>query len=316
MKTIFLVLASLAIQCLPANAARSRHSDIPGDGVINCGPNASFQPICPGGVGSVSLSSGALTGVLHQGGSTLGINLSSTAAVLTFAATPANPNNPSGYNSDWTGPLGLNPLFQPSASNVGTVGLPAQLPPSLAYFDATVPISGQEIRLNVTNSGGTTLNGVSFYLGKNVNSLSNAAQPQDDGLTFGLACSGQTHAEGTPNDCALAANWKMLVTPSGPGNLNPADLNSSSAAFGDALRFGQVDLAPGQTGQFAFFLTDYLSTRTPPGGVFAPANQSFVLEVAPTFQPVPEPQSAVLLGVGLLVISGAMAYFKRVNRTR
>jgi hypothetical protein len=185
----------------------------------------------------------------------------------------------------------------------------------LAYFDATVPISGQQIRLNVTNDTATALNGVSFYLGKNVDSLSSATQPQDDGLTFGLSCSGQTHAEGTPNDCALPANWKLLVTPSGPGTLNPEDMNSSSAAFGDVLQYSHVDLAPGQTGQFAFFLSDYLSTRTPPGGVFTPANQSFVLEVAPNFQPVPEPHSAVLVGFGLLAISAAIAYFKRVNRT-
>jgi hypothetical protein len=241
----------------------------------------------------------------------LGIDLSAVDAILTFTTTPAGANNPTNYNPAWVGPLGLNPLFQPSADHVGNVGLPAKLPPALSYLDATVPLSGQEIRLNITNSAATVMNGVSFYLGRNINSLSSATEPQDDGLTFGLYCSGKTHAEGTPEDCALPANWKLLSEPSGPGNLNPADLNPNSAAFGDVLQFSNVSLAPGQTGQFTFFLSDYSSTRTPPGGTFTPANQSFVVEVAPTV--TPEPGNALLVAFGLLTI----AYFGRPTlRTR
>ena len=249
----------------------------------------------------MSPSSGTLTGTLQQGGSVLGIDLSAGNAILTFTTTPAGANNPPNYNPAWVGPLGLSPLFQPSANHVGTVGLPVNLPPALSYFDATVPLSGQEIRLNITNSAATVLNGVSFYLGRDVNSLSSATESQDDGLTFGVYCSGKTHAEGTPEDCALPANWKLLLEPSGPGSLNPADLNPNSAAFGDVLQFSNVNLAPGQSGQFAFFLTDYSSTRTPPGGAFTPANQSFVVEVAPTA--VPEPGNALLAVSGLLIIA-------------
>src|SRR3954451_10170900 len=150
MKIVYVIFLGLAVECLPVYPDEF-FSDIPGDGVITCGPNVSFQPVCPGGVGTVNVLSGALTGVLQQGGSTIGIDLARTAAFLSFAATPPNPNNPPDYNPQWLGPLGLNPRFQPSASNVGEVGLPPNLPPSMAYFDATVPLAGQEIRLNVSS---------------------------------------------------------------------------------------------------------------------------------------------------------------------
>jgi hypothetical protein len=314
MKRTYLILSLFAVVCLRADAARVRRSDIPGDGVIPCGPTAPFDPLCPGGVGSVSLSSGALTGVLQQGGSTFGINLTPAATVLTFTTTPANPNSPPNYNPEWSGPLGLNPFFQPTASHVGKVGLPPKLPPSLSYFDATVPISGQEIKLNVTNNGATNLNSVSFYLGQNLASLSSATQRQNDGLTFGVYCTGQTHAEGTPNDCALPGNRNLLLLPSGPGSLNPDNLDPSSAVFGDVLQFSNINLAPGRNAQFAFFLSDYSSTRTPPGDVFVPANQSFVVELDPAFAPVPEPDNAVLVVLGLLTISLVVAHVKWTSR--
>jgi hypothetical protein len=309
MKSIYLVFSLLAIGHLSAHAAEF-FSDIPGDGIIPCGPNASFQPLCPGGVGTVNILSGAL----QEGGSTLGIDLAQTATLLRFAVTPPNPNNPPDYNPQWLGPLGLNPRFQPSASNVGNVGLPPNLPPSMAYFDATVPLAGQEIKLNVRNNSVTTFNNLSFFLGRDIDSLSTATERQNDGLTFGLYCSGQMHAQGTPNDCGLSENWKLLFTPSGPGTLNAADLDSSAATFGDVLRFNGVDIAPGQTGQFTFFLTDYTSARTPPGGVFTPANQSFVLEVAPNLEPVPEPGTTLLVSMGLIAILGSTWFAKRLNR--
>src|SRR3954447_25419900 len=255
MKCLCSAICFLAATC-PAAYAAEFFSDIPGDGVITCGPKVSFQPVCPGGVGTVNVLSGALTGVLQQGGSTIGIDLAQTATLLRFAVTPPNPNNPPGYNPQWLGPLGLNPRFQPSASNVGNVGLPPNLPPSMAYFDATVPLTGQEIKLNVRNNSVTTLNGLSFFLGRDLSSLSTATGRQNDGLTFGLYCSGQMHAQGTPNDCGLSENWGLLLTPIGPGTLNPADLDSAGSAFGDVLRFNGVNLGPGQTGQFTFFLTD------------------------------------------------------------
>jgi hypothetical protein len=286
MKSIYLVLLLLVTGHLPAHAEEF-FSDIPGDGVITCGPNTNFQLLCPGGVGTVSIASGALTGSLQQGGSTFGLDLTRAAALLTFAVTPPNPNNPPDYNPQWLGPLGLNPRFQPNASNVGDIGLPPNLPPSMAYFDATVPLAGQEITLNIRNNSWTTLNNLSFFLGRDTNSLSTATGRQNDGLTFGLYCAGQVHAQGTANDCALSSNWKLSSTPSGPGILNATDLDSTSPTFGDVLRFNNVNIAPGQTGQFTFFLTDYSSTRTPPGGAFTPANQSFVLEVVPNFEPVP-----------------------------
>jgi len=279
-------------------------SDIPGDGVITCGPNAGFQPVCPGGVGTVNITSGVLTGVLREGGSSLGINLADTAAFLTFAAIPSNPNNPPNYNPEWLGPLGLNPRFQPSASNVGDVGLPANRPPLMAYFDATVPLSGQEITVSVQNNSATTFTSLSFFLGRDVDSLSTSATRQNDGLTFGFYCSGQMHAQGTPKDCAIPQNWSLLLTPTGSGILDPLDLDPSSATFGDVLRFNSLDIAPGQSGQFTFFLSDYSSTRTPPGGVFTAANPSFVLEVAPNVQPVPEPDNILLVSLGVIALLG------------
>jgi hypothetical protein len=305
MKKVCLALLFVTVECLPTYAARSRKSDIPGDGVITCGPTSAFDPTCTGGVGTVSLSAGTLTGTLQQGGSEFGIDLLRANAFLTFTTTAAGANNPPNYNPAWVGPLGLNPRFQPSADHVGTVGLPTNLPPSLSYLDATVPLSGQEIRLNITNTAASVLSGVSFYLGRNLAHLSSATEPQDDGLTFGLYCSGKTHAEGTAEDCALPANWRLLTQPSGPGTLDPADLDPSGAVFGDALQFRNITLAPGQTGQFAFFLTDFSSTRVPPGGAFTPANQSFVVEIAPNFASTPEPASALLVFSGLL----AIAYF-------
>ena len=262
----------------------------------------------------MNIASGTLAGALQQGGSTLGIDLAQAAAFLTFTVSPPNPNNPSNYNPQWLGPLGLNPRFQPSAANVGDVGLPPNLPPSMAYFDATVPLAGQEITLDVRNTSNTSLTSLSFFLGRDVNSLSTVSARQNDGLTFGFYCSGQVHAEGTPNDCALPQNWKLLVTPSGPGILNSADTNSSSATFGDVLRFSGMDIAPGQRGQFTFFLTDYTSTRTPPGGVFTPANPSFVLAVEPNLQPVPEPRNILLAGFGLIAVLGSVWSAKRSTR--
>src|SRR3982750_2218291 len=100
MKSIYLVFSLLAIGHLRAHADEF-FTDIPGDGVITCGPNASFQPLCPGGAGTVSIPSGTLTGALQQGGSTLSIDLAQTAAFLTFTATPPNPNNPPDYNPQW-----------------------------------------------------------------------------------------------------------------------------------------------------------------------------------------------------------------------
>jgi len=304
MKRIYLILPLLAVIHLPAYTAEL-FSDIPGDGVITCGPNASFQPVCPGGVGAVNMMSGPLTGALRQGGSTLGIDLAQAPEFLSFRTSPPNPNNPLDYNPLWAGPLGLNPRFQPSATNVGAVGLPPNLPPSMAYFDATVPLAGQEITFDLRNTSSTPLTSVSFFLGRDPDSLSTATQRQNDGLTFGFYCSGQLHAQGTPNDCAVPQNWKLLATPSGPGILNSLDIDSSSPTFGDVLRFGSTNIAPGQTGQFTFFLTDYTSTRTPPGGVFTPANQSFVLEVEPNLEPVPEPGNLLLVSIGFIAILGS-----------
>lgn len=306
MKRIFLVLAVSGL-CTTAVLGSRRISDIPGDGVITCGPDTSFQPVCPGGVGTVSLLSGQLTGTLTQSASTLGFTLSQSSAVLQFTVDPPGSQNPPNYNPLWMGPLGLNPDFHPTADHVGTVDLPSQLPPSLAYLDATVPISGQELTLRIRNGGAETLSAVSFFLGRNVNSLSTVSNPQDNGLTFGLFCSGKTHAEGTPEDCSLPSNWKLLLTPSGPGTLNPADTNSQANAFGDVLRFDDVNLGPGDIGQFSFFVTDNSSTRTPPGGTFTPANQSFVLDVQGGPQTVPEPSTLLLL------ISGAAALLLSVR---
>jgi hypothetical protein len=315
MRLFGLMLVFAAIGCLPADAARRAiGSDIPGDGVVPCGPNTSFNPICPGGVGSVSLLPGTPVGQLQQGASTLNITVSDLPVYLRFTATPANPGNPSDYNPGWTGPLGLNPQFQPTAQHVGDVNVPPALPPSLAYFDATIPISGQELRLNVLNGGTTTLNNISLFLGRDLNSLSTPASVQNDGLTFGMYCIGQTHAQSTPNDCGLAANWKLLITPSGPGLLDPLDASSTSDTFGDVLRFGNAGLAPGQTGEFTFFVTDYLSTRTPPGGSLVPANQSFLLGVVPSDAAVPEPGSAGYLGFTLGAFTLAFGYADRRKR--
>jgi hypothetical protein len=117
MKTIY-VPVLLAIALFATNAFGARISDIPGDGVITCGPDASFQPICPGGVGTVSLSGGQLTGSVQQGGSTLGFGLAQSPALLTFTVNPPAANNPKDYNPLWVGPLGLNPDFHPTAAHV------------------------------------------------------------------------------------------------------------------------------------------------------------------------------------------------------
>jgi hypothetical protein len=55
MKKIILVSILIGTGLCATNAlgARIKFSDIPGDGVITCGPDAGFQPVCPGGVGTV-----------------------------------------------------------------------------------------------------------------------------------------------------------------------------------------------------------------------------------------------------------------------
>ena len=277
-------------------AAASRIADIPGNGVPPCGYSGGVA--CPSGVGSVTVSSGILTGTLQQGGSNLGIQLGQQDAFLTFTTNPSVPSS----SSNIVGPLGFNPQFSTDSASIG-------LQP--------VALAGQQIRISATNTAPITLNSVTFFLGVNQNSLSTLTNPVDDGLTFGVSCTlpagTQLAGTGVPFECPQS-NWGLELIPyATSGNLDAQDSNPSSPIFGDVVRFNNVNLAPGDTDQFTFYVTDYKSTRVPPGGSFTPASPTIVVEVAPNLAEVPEPASVLLLAAGLLATLGLSWRCKRLG---
>jgi hypothetical protein len=256
-------------------------SDIPGDGTGTC-PDG-----CPPfSIGSVTSSPGGLvSGTLVPGSSALGLTVEQSPVFLLFSGgTPGVFINqftvPPEQNV--TGPLGLNPLFQPVDPQ-----------------DTTRPMGGQELALTITNAGSTTLTDIAFYLLADPGLFTGAFTPQADGLSFGVYCDGVTDAA----DCDLSTNVALLATPSSTaGSLNPADL-SISPTFGDLLRFTNVNLAPNASATFSFFVTDFKGTvRKDSGG--NDASQSLALAVVPTAAAaaIPEPATWAMMLTGAVCI--------------
>lgn len=284
MKSTHLVSAACLAFCVLIGASTLEASifgtDVPGDGVSVC----SLLPTCNSDfIGTASSTPGGLlSGMLQKGGSTLGLQLGSQPEFITFAG---GTESVSGFQ--FVGPLGFNTSYNSIAGN--NVGL---------------PISGQRITLNVTNTNAFALSAVTFYLEIPQTLVTSGFTPQPDGITFGLFCPMLV------NSCTVA-QLALTSTPTGPPGsvLNTADLSTATSTFGDLLRFTNVDLAPGATGTFSFDLTDYKGTR-PPNTNGSPASASFNLEVVPTAA-VPEPGSIGLAAAGLAVL-----LLRRIARLR
>ncbi len=245
-------------------------TDIPGDGDVSCYPRSACFSQFPalstwaGTVTSPALASG---GNLVVGGSTLGLQVATSPVTLTFSNPP--PTNPD--PSVIVGPLGFNKLFNPV--KIGPFG-------AAGSRDDTIPISGQQLTLNIKNTASVPLTEMDFYLQSMATALPNG---QSEGLTFGVYCTGNPDS----SECSPTStpqNIKLLMTPAGPGTLNPADLSVASPAFGDLLRFTSINLAPNATAAFSFYVTDYNGTRmTSTNGT--PPLATFTLQIVPI--PVP-----------------------------
>ncbi len=271
MKTSFSLCVVIAFLLVCQVFASVFGTDIPGDGDVSCYPRSTCLSMYPalatwaGTVASPALVSG---GTLVVGGSTLGLQIATSPVTLTFSdPPPANPD-PSGI----VGPLGFNKLFNP-----------VKIAPNYtdARRDNTIPISGQQLTLNIKNTASIPLTEIDFYLQSMAAVLPNG---QADGMTFGVYCTGlpdssQCSPSNTPQ------NIKLLMTPTGPGTLNPADTSpTNNPTFGDLLRFTGVNLAPNATGTFSFYVTDYNGTRLPSTNGTAP-KATFTLQIVPI--PVP-----------------------------
>jgi hypothetical protein len=246
-------------------------TDIPGDGDVSCFPRSTCLSTYPalatwaGTVASPALVSG---GNLVVGGSTLGLQIATSPVTLTFSdPAPATPDP-----SVIVGPLGFNKLFNP-----------VKMAPFAtdAHRDNTIPISGQQLTLNIKNTASIPLTEIDFYLQSMAAVLPNG---QADGMTFGVYCTGlpdsqQCSPTNTPQ------NIKLLMTPTGPGTLNPADTSpTNNPTFGDLLRFSGINLAPNATATFSFYITDYNGTRVTGTGGTTP-KATFTLQIVPI--PVP-----------------------------
>jgi hypothetical protein len=271
MRTSFSLCVVIAFLLVCQVFASVFGTDIPGDGDVSCYPRSTCLSDFPalstwaGTVASPALVSG---GNLVVGGSTLGLQIATSPVTLTFSdPPPANPDP-----SVIVGPLGFNKLFNPVKN--GPIG-------SGGSRDATIPISGQQLTLNIKNTASIPLTEMDFYLQSMAAVLPNG---QPDGLTFGVYCTGlpdssQCSPTNTPQ------NIKLLMTPTGPGTLNPADTSpTNNKTFGDLLRFTGINLAPNATGTFSFYITDYNGTRATGTGGAAP-NATFTLQIVPI--PVP-----------------------------
>jgi hypothetical protein len=121
----------MALFFQPAVRAAIFGDDVPGDGGRACTDAATCPPL--GYVGTVSASGGLLSGSLSAGQSVLNLGLGSNPALITFTGLD---------ETGLLGPLGRNPLYYNGSLEI--------------------PISGNLITLNVTNTTGSLLTDVAF----------------------------------------------------------------------------------------------------------------------------------------------------------
>ena len=258
------ILLAAALAC---HVQAAELLDIPGEGDLRCVP-----PNCPDSRGTVTstppgLVTGSLSGLLP----TLGVSLTTSPLFLTFAG-----------GGTVLGPLGLNPEYDPESPR-----------------DSRIPAAGQPIALDVTNALGVALVDVAFYLQIPQIVITGPFPSQPDGISFGVWCNAEL-AE--PRNCA--DNIALLAMPTGPGTVDPVDVTPAAGqgtTFGDLLRFRNVNLAPGETARFTFFITDRKATLDPSsGGPIEGASPSFNLEIIATA--IPEPSTPLFVGGGLLAL--------------
>src|SRR5260370_42462996 len=146
MKTSFSLCVVIAFLLVCQVFAAVFGTDIPGDGNVSCNPRSTCLSMYPalatwaGTVSSPALVSG---GNLAVGRSTLGLQIATSPVTLSFSdPPPANPDP-----SVIVGPLGFNKLFNPTTAR-----------------DATIPISGQQLTLNIKNTASVQLTEIDFYL--------------------------------------------------------------------------------------------------------------------------------------------------------
>jgi hypothetical protein len=253
---------------VPMSLSAAAFTDIPGEGDLRCFPRSA----CPDSRGTVTSNPpGLVTGSLLGLSPTFDVSLTTNPVFLTLSGgdTPL-------------GPLGLNPLYLPESVR-----------------DSRIPVSGQPITLNVTNATSAVLSSVALYLEIPQTVVTAPFPVQPDGITFGVWCNTPLDE---PRNCP--DNIALLTTPTGPGILNPADISPSAgpdSTFGDLLRFSNVNLSPGDTATFTFFITDRKATLDPDtGGSVEGASPSFNLEIVAT--PVPEPSGLFIASAGLLAL--------------
>jgi PEP-CTERM motif len=260
-------LALLSAAAMAPYVKAAEFLDIPGEGDLRCLPST-----CPDSRGVVtSAPAGFVTGSLSGDSPILDVSLATDVLFLNFSG-----------GGTFMGPLGLNPEFNPQSSR-----------------DSRIPAAGRPLALDITNDTSQLMTGITLYLEIPQTVVTGPFPSQGDGLTFGVWCNTDL-AE--PRDCAN--NLALLAMPTGPGSVNPEDLTPAAGpgtTFGDLLRFQNVNLAPGDTARFTFFITDRKATLDPSsGGPPAGASQTFNLEIVATA--VPEPASGLLAGAGLLAL--------------
>lgn len=280
------VLAAMLLAGVPALFGAPAFDDIPGDGSIRCSLASNplgTTPACDGSfLGSVSASAGAvLTGSLQLGGSSLQLGMGNDPVFVLFEGGAA----PNGT----VGPLGLNPLYNPDASNSGLDN---------AERDVTRPVTGQLLNFTITNAGPQAISSIAFYLLLNAADFNGSYPPRNDGLTFGAYCTGMIDALNPEDGCNTGRpeNFALLSTPTGPGTVNALDLSATTDTFGDLLRFSGFNLAPSQSAEFSFFVSDYKPTRRDLSNGLPPS-ESFALAVVPTttITVIPEPGTVTLM---------------------
>lgn len=278
MKSSYLasMAALMVIISAPAWAAATGE-DIPGDGVARCSSLMTCpQMNLPGTwfvIGQPGLSMLSLTGTDLISLTFNGTQAASGEVVEFQSAAASNPN------SQFYGPLGLNPFAVSGDSRFGT-----------DPFSPRIPIGGHLLEIDLVNNSGANFTGINFSL------LGTGMTSTNNGLTFGIECT-----DNCANLDTSARTVNYLFQPSS----STGSLASDPPTNGNRLRFIGGQLSNGSTSVFRFYITDNSATRTFDASNAIPniqdfrANNPFFLSVQPV-SATPEPSSVLLMAGGLL----------------